>query len=1373
VLSLDGDGDYVQVPDSENLDITEQITLECWVLIRNFTSEDDCFVVKTWEEDVYPWSVYAITRTGGTRQVGFTITTEDGVQYALYSVAELLEVGKWIYLAGVYDGDNMLLYANGKLINRLPVTERIVTNNIPLSIGMNNLGKREAADALIDEVRIWNVARTGEQIRDSMLTKVRGDEPGLIAYWRFEGEGEIVNDVTGNGNDGQLFGDATRVISELPDRSKLTTREEFYQCYLSSLKLELSVQRKELKELKDILSITAHRAPKSAVFTTPEIPVHIEIRDEAKKLLKTLKIRTEETVDWAVPDDVQEELKIIAQYTDAKRSTPEAEFTCPAHSTKPVTKKLGHWGTLGVTHGLSGSIVTSILQDRNGFLWFGLMTDGVCRYDGRRFTSFTKQDGLPSNYIYKIYQDSDGNLWFATLRTSTWKGAGVCKYDGVNFQTYTTKDGLVDDAVTTIYEDNQGNLWFGTMNGVSEFDGANFRNYTPEDGFPSHPRVRELLGDDCSVFVGAITQDKQGNLWFGHGNRHWGFGYGATRYDGESFKTLTTKDGLAGDGVSSIITDKQGNLWFGAYGGVSKYDGKTFQNFTTKEGLCSKGVTDIFQARNGDLWFATGGGVSRYQDGKFHSFTTKDGLAWNWVFCITEDREGNIWLGTYCEANRYDGSVTNIPMEIAFPSTPVMDMNENLWFGIADRLCQYDGKNITTFGREDGFSFSIGGPWNLCEDRKGNIWISGWGGLTKYDREKFQTFTIKDGLSSNYVWNIYEDREGVLWLGTQWGGICTYDGEKFVQIAGKKELGEGWDWITAETEDSRGNMWFSTGGHGVCKYNGEQFTFFTTENGLPNKNIYSIIEDRKGNIWMVSKGLFRYDGKDFKVFTTKDGLAENQVHPIFEDSKGNLWFSTNTGGVQKFDGGNFQTFTIQDGFLQNMALGILEDEIGNMIFVTAKGITIYSPSEEEIPPPVLVTEVVADKVYSELGQAQLLQIPSTAKHVSFAYHGMSFKTRRMRYNYMLEGYDKDWQATWDEQISYENLQPGDYTFKVIAINRDLVYSEAPATIHLQIVTPFYLRASFLAPIIGFGVILIATLTILSLGYLNRRREIQAYQQAAVEELQDARQVQMGLMPDAPPAIEGVDIAGKCLPANDVSGDFFDYLESKEPNEIALVVADVCGKAMKGAMNAVMADGVLRMAAKTQEQLSPASLMTEINDVLKGRMEWGMNITMVIAAIKRNRCERSEAIPKNHVLERSEGSVSESKTTLIIANAAHHAHPLLLRNGEIQILKTGGLPLGMRAGIQYTEEQLLLQSGDVLILMTDGIIEAKACPRAKRRDSEANDYSDSGRLEEIISQFTPDMPAEAMVDAIINDAIDYSGDKTQRDDDMTVVVARIQ
>jgi len=413
-----------------------------------------------------------------------------------------------------------------------------------------------------------------------------------------------------------------------------------------------------------------------------------------------------------------------------------------------------------------------------------------------------------------------------------------------------------------------------------------------------------------------------------------------------------------------------------------------------------------------------------------------------------------------------------------------------------------------------------------------------------------------------------------------------------------------------------------------------------------------------------------------------------------------------------------------------------EDSEGNLWFSTYEGITKHIP--DKTPPRVSITKVIADKEYPS---TEHIKLSSTINRITFVYQGSDFRTRpgQMWYLYKMDGVDDDWQKpTRKEQVDYRSLKPGQYQFYVKAVDRDLNYSK-PASITLNVVPPFYLRAIFLAPTIGLGVILLATLIILATGFVKHRRQIRAYERLAVEELQDANQMQMSLMPDAAPPIEGLEIAGKCLPANTVSGDFFDYLEGK--NEIGLVVADVTGKAMKGAMNAVMADGVLRMAAKAQKKLSPASLMAELNDVLKNSMEWGMNITMVI------------------------GNIDTDTEKLTIANAAHHAHPLLLRNGEVRTLKAGGMPLGMRAGIEYSEEQFPLENGDVIIFMTDGIIEAQ--------DSEDKMYSDSKRLEETIRKFTNEMSAESMVDAIITDAIDFGGGKAQRDDDMTVVVAKIR
>ncbi|MBI1922859.1 response regulator [Candidatus Poribacteria bacterium] len=406
----------------------------------------------------------------------------------------------------------------------------------------------------------------------------------------------------------------------------------------------------------------------------------------------------------------------------------------------------------------------------------------------------------------------------------------------------------------------------------------------------------------------------------------------------------------------------------------------------------------------------------------------------NWTMCIAEDSEGDVWFGTASGVSRYDGSVKSIPVNL--DNIPIRDTQGNVWFSVPGiGFGKYDGKNLQTYAIEDGLPDN--GIRVVFQDSQRNIWIGTWfRGLVKYDGKTFQTFTQKDGLSSD---------------------VCTYDGEKFVQVASYQEVGGVWG--SSITEDRNGVMWFAMYEGGVYQYDGKKLTRWTTENGLPDNFSKHVIEDRGGNIWIATNGgLCCYDGQTLRTFTTNDGLAGNQIDSLFEDSRGNLWISVGAGGVHKFDGKNFQRFTTDDGLLSNTLWGILEDEARNLIFGTSRGFTIYTPPTEKIPPPVSVTEVVADKAYpiepSEgFKPSEGLKIPSMAKRISFRYHGISFKTKRMCYNYMLEGYDQEWRATGEEEASYDNLPPGEYVFKVIAITRDLVYSDTPAAVHLQIVPP--------------------------------------------------------------------------------------------------------------------------------------------------------------------------------------------------------------------------------------------------------------------------------------------------------------------------------
>jgi len=1004
--------------------------------------------------------------------------------------------------------------------------------------------------------------------------------------------------------------------------------------------------------------------------------------------------------------------------------------------------------TYDASDGLLPGVISAIYQDSKGDLWIGSWS-GVSRFDGKQFQNFTMKNGFPSRNAESIAEDDKGNLWFGS-----WDG--VIRYDGTRFQKFTQQEGLRSNLIEDVLKDDAGQLWFTTNKGLMRYDGEKFYSVGPEL-------------DASSKFI----SNRNGNLWFSSESN------GIFKYDGENFQQFTEKDGLISNSVLGISEDSAGNLWFGSYPGASRYDGNIFHNFFAggDEGFPMTSVRSILEDSSGNLWFTGYEGLCEYDGRQFELYTVEDGLPTNRTIEVIEDWEGNLWIGTqdagivrlernfqnlgpgnpikdkdgniWCSqssgiVSKYDGRIfqPHLTQKDGIPNDAKLqyiDTSGNLWLQSPNGIWKYDGKHITSY-LNDGI------PPNaplVHIDSSGNLWLNSYKEIWMYDGKDihriFEDNTIHDCSFA------LEDSLGCIWIKSLYAGALKYEGQTLSQFTAEHGLpiDENWGYPTRVTdivEDNKGNIWMATYS-GVFRSEGRDFQRFLPVDEFKDFSVVKILKDNSGNLWFGTRrnGVCRYDGKQFQWFASQDGLASDWIEYIYEDSGGHLWFNGRGDGVAHFDEANFQRLTTKDGLPSNAVQKILEDEkTSTMLFVTERGIIRYAPPAKRVPPHISVERIIADKSYDDV---QEVQLTSTATHITFEYYGKSFRTKKMRYNYVLEGYESEWHKTWDERAEYENVKPGNYTFKVIAIDRDLVYSEEPATVKLKVVPPFYLRAGFLAPTVGFGTILIAMLTIVSIGYIKRRREVQAYQRAAVEELRDANRVQMSLMPESAPPIEGVEIAGRCIPANTVSGDFFDYLEGKRKNEIALVVADVTGKAMKGAMNAVMTDGILRMAAEEMESLSPASLMAKINNVLKTRMEQYMNVTMVI------------------------GTIDVDSKTLTLANAAHHAHPILLNDGEVQILKTGGLPLGMRAGIEYSEEQFPLESGDVVILMTDGIIEVQ--------DSEGQPYADSGRLEKTISQFTPDLPAEAMVDAILNDVMHLGGDKSQRDDDMTVVVAKIR
>ncbi len=298
------------------------------------------------------------------------------------------------------------------------------------------------------------------------------------------------------------------------------------------------------------------------------------------------------------------------------------------------------------------SITRTVLQDRNGVIWFATW-EGIIRYDGNLFTNITIKEGLKRFHVCSIIESKTGELWFGTI------DGGVYKYDHNYFTLYTTADGLADNSVMCMLEDMAGNIWFGTRNGVSCYNGNTFSNFTKKDG----------LSD---IFISSIAQDRNGKLWFATNGGVGCYDPSANHAPGLiSFFNFSINNDQSFHNVRTITTMRNGNIWIGSAEGLSIYDGKTINH------ISDNSVSYILEDLKGNVWLNAGGTnqsnmiLYRYdvrksdRQGQGITFTeivvnkTPQAPFFNQIFGITEDREGNIWFGTADGVRSYDGKSFN------------------------------------------------------------------------------------------------------------------------------------------------------------------------------------------------------------------------------------------------------------------------------------------------------------------------------------------------------------------------------------------------------------------------------------------------------------------------------------------------------------------------------------------------------------------------------------------------------------------------------------------------------------------------------------------------------------------------------------------
>ncbi len=635
-----------------------------------------------------------------------------------------------------------------------------------------------------------------------------------------------------------------------------------------------------------------------------------------------------------------------------------------AQSSGPATR----FEHLSPELGLSRATVYSILQDRQGFLWFASQ-DGLYRYDGYNFKVFrhNPQDphSISGNLVQTLVEDSKGRIWIGT------RHSGLNRFDAKleRFVRYnhddTDPNSLSNDGAWAIVEDSQNRLWIGTRGGglnlFNETTGK-FKHFRHDDNDPNsltHDRVLTLL------------EDSQGDLWVGTGN-------GLDRLPNlASYGTNGTKkahfihykhqpnnpNSLTDNRIRTLVEDKNGSIWVGTRKGLNRFDAtntntnKTGQFHQFKhlaitedpaaaaQNLSNNYIRVLFEDSTGTLWVGTnGGGLNRYnaQQQNFTHFTNHEAdansISDNSIWSMHEDNRGIIWIGTY------KGGVNKL------------NSKQNQF-------------NHFKHQPSDPNSLSHSSVYAIVKDRNNDVWLGTSEGLNHYNhitgafKRYFHQPLNPHSLGHDLVLSLLEDSEGTLWAGTFEGGLNRYDPDKkhFIRYKSSQTANSiSGNSISTLFEDATNNLWVGTYGSGLNRYNRQtrQFEHFKNNkdnpHSLSNDTIRAIFEDSKGRLWLgTNDGLNLFDRQTGRFVAYKyhrndqHSLSNNRVYTIVEDDKGHLWLGTHGGGLNKLNTQTmqFSQFRESDGLSNDIIYGIARDPKGLLWVSTDNGLSRFDPDK--------------------------------------------------------------------------------------------------------------------------------------------------------------------------------------------------------------------------------------------------------------------------------------------------------------------------------------------------------------------------------------------------------------------------------------------
>lgn len=1031
----------------------------------------------------------------------------------------------------------------------------------------------------------------------------------------------------------------------------------------------------------------------------------------------------------------------------------------------PVRAQKYFFDNYSIKQGLSEQKVYTLLQDSKDYIWLGT-SNGVSRFDGRKFENFTSSDSLATGGVRCIIEDSLGYIWFAHL------DGGISRFNGRKFEKVAFDSLTITGDITGLAQ-IKDKMWFTSFN-----EGAILADFPIAD--IRHIKAKQFMGKDGlsdRISGASVTRDGSLICIIDEGLRR--YNKEENKFENYRMPHMTTYFS-----TTCLAEDMSGNIWFGTYnGGIYKYimsESRMVFYDLVKLGVSNNTVSSLTEDSRGRIWVGTfGGGIAVFDGDNMSIFSEANGLKANKIYDIIQDVEGNMLIA---------------------------DADNGLTIYKGDAFTTINEKEILPDPNVNA----------IFKDKTEAMWFGTNAGISRYypGTGKNQIIDIKAyNTISQYIRFFREDRDGNLWIGADKGGVILYNmkSSKFEPQPDINSFLPRIDQVKAMEIDRQNNLWLGTN-NGVVfgNINEQNFLSLNSLDTVIIDIVTSIYCDPNGDVWIGTDptgdkpGLFMYNAskKDFKKIMALSGIIPRAM---VMDSKGILWIGTNEGLKAIKNDSIVSTVTEDDGLLSNIITLLTTGEDGSIYIGTLKGLNRYFPESKRIfsyteRNGFTGIEAKSNAVYkgtsgdfwfgTALGAIHLRPEKMVAKELEPLTHILSMRVnydpepREMlpgmklrysersimfdyysicltnpdivRYQVKLEGADKDWQPVTDQpRVNYPALSPGKYTFMVIACNSHGVWNNRPETFTFIIKPPFYLTWWFIL----FSVIVIVVAVIVYIRVREKNlvkeniiledkveeRTAEVVQKSMIIEeknrditasIRYAERIQRAMLPRED-TFEDTFVL--FLPKDIVSGDFYWMYDNGDTQFIAAV--DCTGHGVPGAFMSIIGHNSLNKVVREYGLTKPGAILDQLNvEVSKSILqsqEKGINDGMDLALI---------ALHKN-------------SSTLEYAGAYNPLY--LVRDGEVIVYKGDRFPIGMPTMEQkkpFTNVVIEINPGDMLYMASDGYADQFGSANVKKFKSV--------NVKRILSDIW-NLPVQVQKERLEKEIMEWKGELPQVDDIMIV------